>query len=129
MKNNQENQTQFIQEGALYESDQEELLQTASSRLKKDGFLQTKKGKLIAGLSAFLFLMLILLVLSSLKKEESTPVPQQLEEVAKEEAEDESPLRLQLKDLQNKLEQSDPADKDTPFPNVEMDIRIEEKKD
>ncbi|MEA2056105.1 MAG: hypothetical protein U9O78_00085 [Patescibacteria group bacterium] len=129
MKKNQENQTQFTQEGALYESGQEELLQTASSRLKEDSFVKSKKGKLIIGLSILLFALLALLFISSSNKEKPQSAPQQNQETEIEEIEDSSPLRLQLEDLQNKLEQSDPADKDTPFPNVNMDIRIEEKKE
>ncbi|MEA2056366.1 MAG: hypothetical protein U9O78_01450 [Patescibacteria group bacterium] len=129
MKKNQENQTQFTQEGALYESGQEELLQTASSRLKEDSFVKSKKGKSIIGLSILLFVLLALLFISSSNKEKPQSASQQNQEIEIEEIEDSSPLRLQFEDLQNKLEQSDPADKDTPFPNVNMDIRIEEKKE
>ncbi len=114
-----------IQLEAIYESRHEDLLDEAESRISKKSFLQTKKGKLIAGLGIFFVIMIgILLILMRAGGgdqfiPEPEPEPININEL--------TPLQQKVEDLRERLDQSDPADRETPFPNVDMDIRVGEE--
>ncbi len=124
-KRESDNQTKFSEEGAIFESENEELLQTAHSRIKKQSFFQTKKGLIVLVSSVVFFLILVLGLILSLNGSQSPSQPEDEKEIDKTEDENLSPLEQQLKELRLQLKQADPADKETPFPHVDMEIKVE----
>jgi flagellar basal body-associated protein FliL len=120
-----DNQTKFSEEGAIFESEDEELLQTAHSRIKKQSFFQTKKGIIVLVSFVVLFLILVIGLILSLNGNQSPSEPKDKKVISETEDKDLSPLEQQLKELRLQLKQADPADKETPFPHVDMDISVE----
>jgi hypothetical protein len=118
-----DNQARFNQEAALYESEQEPLLTRAQSRVQHSMSPVAKIGLVLGGLGLILIIVLAILRPGSTPtqpKVEPQPSPTQIQ--VKPQL---SPLQQQVKELRQQLQQADPANKETPFPQINAEIRIE----
>ncbi len=124
-KKNKTTQAEFLQQGALYEAPDEVLLQTAGTRIKKKS-----NKKLIIIIASIFVVLLILILLLLVKMRSNRPVVEDEEEEVIEEVQKElSPLAKQLREVKQELDLADPSSKKVPFPQVNMDIRIEAEYD
>jgi len=123
MSNNQESFD--MQQGAIFETANESLLKPAQTRVQKKS-----NKKLILIVSVFIALLVILLLVLVMKRKPQQQIIQEAieeEEVVK--LENLSPLEKQLKEVEQELDLADPSAKKIPFPQVNMNIRIEAEYD
>ena len=123
---NTDNQTQFSQEGAVLEEQQEELLFEPTAEDGKP-FFKTKKGVLmIVGGLAFIFLVLVLVIASIIGNSNKKPIDQAQEQPPVQQQSSDDPLQQELNQLKSELEQADPSKRELPFPQIELEINLEQ---
>ncbi len=118
-------QTDFSDQMSPFETEEDVWWQEGKSRIKPEKkFLQTKKAKLIIAAAAVILLLIVMLLLVLLRSQ-----PAQDENLGPETpgpaVEELTPLQQQIKDLRIQLKEADPAKKDTPFPQVDLEINVE----
>lgn len=113
-----------ISEGHIVEWDQNQWWLDGKTRVKKEKhFFQTKKGLLLI-ISALVFIGVILALLLR-GRESSSIVDEELLEDDLQQELTQTTLQEQIKRLRSQLEKADPAIRETPLPQVEMNIQIE----
>jgi cell division protein FtsL len=119
-------QTEFAQQTPVFGSESESWWEEAKSRIKPEKkFIQTPKGKIIlfSGLAFLLIIILLVIILWVKQAAQKGDLPQINDQEAAEQ--DLSPLQQQIIDLRQQLKAADPAKKDTPFPQVDLEMRID----
>ncbi len=132
MKKNKQlsDQTKFIQENPLYEKEEQRWWQEGKSRIKTDiEFLQSPKGKIVVIAGSILLITAVgLIILAFLRKRPQKQPGNQIV-VPEQESEELSQLQERIIDLRKQLQDSDPAKRETPFPQVDMSIRVIDPQD
>jgi cell division protein FtsL len=119
-------QTEFTQQAPVFGSESESWWEEAKSRIKPEKkFIQTPKGKIIlfSGLAFLLIIILLVIILWIKQTVQKGDLPQINDQKVAEQ--DLSPLQQQIIDLRQQLKAADPAKKDTPFPQVDLEMRID----
>jgi hypothetical protein len=127
MKKNKQKNNESLEEGPIIEWDQDQWWREGKSRLKEERqpFFKSPKGIIISiGVSLTVISLVLLVFLSGRKMIEDIndgDDQAQVEELGL------TPLQQQIKQLRSQLTEADPAIKDTPLPQVEMNIVITEE--
>lgn len=129
MTNNIEQSSQQdrpVQPEAIYESSEEDLLAVAESRIKKEPSSSAKLRKklILISLGVLVLIGALIAAVVFIRRGRETPEPEPGIEMTDDV--DLTSLQQQVKALGEELEAADPSDKETPFPNVDMDIRVNE---
>lgn len=127
MKTNKQASTDLVNEGPIIEWEQDHWWQEGKSRLKeeKQPFFKTPKG---IGISVFVIIVILslgLLIFIASRKKTVNPELNEQEEQTQDLGL--TSLQQQIKQLRAQLLEADPAIKDTPLPQVEMNIIITEE--
>lgn len=111
--------------GPLVDGYQEEWWLEGKTRIKKEKtFIQTKQGKVLAGLVVIILAVTFWAVLN---RQTADTAPAMDESVLEEpESIEQSPLHEQIKRVRSQLDKADPANKDTSLPQLETNITIDE---
>ncbi len=116
----------FHTDGPILEWEQDQWWREGKSRVVKDSsFISSKRGKLII-IFGIIFLIVGVMLLILLNQPQVVEFDQ---DVDQETIYDQglTPLQLQIRQLRRQLEIADPAIRDTPLPQVEMNIVIEDE--
>lgn len=121
---NKSNEAEFMT-APPFETQEDTWWQEGQTRIKPDEkFLQTKKGKIVLAAGAALLLSLVLLGILILRNS-GQPEDELPTDTPVDSTRELTPLQQQIKDLREQLKAADPAKKDTPFPQVDLEIRVE----
>jgi len=118
------NQTNFAFEEPIF-SDTNVELPVEEKLVEPVDPKNTKKKKIIIGVTVFFVFLLILIVMVKLKKKPKIETaPEEPAKVMK----DLSPLEERIENVRLELDAADPANQDLTFPPVNMKLRLDEKK-
>lgn len=124
---NRDSQTQFSQEGAVLEDQHEELLFEPSPNSENNSFFKSRKVLVVSITGFILLLLMVLIGIIILAKNTATqianPNPADESVIIEQNA---SPLQSELNQLKLRLEQADPSKRELPFPQIELEINLEE---
>jgi len=113
-----------ISEGHIVEWDQNQWWLDGKTRVKNEKhFFRTKKGLLIIICAFVLTVTMVVLLLS--RRESPSIVDEDFLEDDFQQELTQTSLQEQIKKLRSQLEKADPAIKETPLPQVEMNVQIE----
>lgn len=119
-------QTDFMIQTPFSDEQDQYWIEEGQSRIKiEKPFFKTRKGIIVIVFS-FVFLLILfigLIILFSSRSEDVRPQP--IAEPTPIPVEELSPLQLQIQRLREQLKEADPTKRDTPFPQVDLDIRID----
>ncbi|KUK79911.1 MAG: hypothetical protein XD95_0045 [Microgenomates bacterium 39_7] len=120
------NQDGYHKDGPIIEWDQEQWWREGKSRVVKDSsFFSSTRGKLIM-VFGFIILIIVVLLIVLLDQPQTVVTDPQVDQEASID-QGLTPLQQQIKQLRRQLEVADPAIKDTPLPQVEMNITIQDE--
>lgn len=119
-------QTDFMIQTPFSDEKDQYWIEEGQSRIKiEKPFFKTRKGIIVIVFS-FVFLLILfigLIILFSSRSEDVRPQPSA--EPTPIPVEELTSLQLQIQRLREQLKEADPTKRDTPFPQVDLDIRID----